>query len=147
MAIALSKEKVQAQHGLMMLCSLIALFITNALVIMIAGSLFPSNVVLGSLHAPYMWAVYHSMFKLTVIDVFAMVFVTYYEWKKGVIFTPKQWMLTYFVVNLAALWSITRYAEYLGLGVSSFGVLLLLAAAFDWIQGMVMLALGKSIKM
>ncbi len=147
MAIALSKEKVRSQHGLMMFYSLIALFFTNALVILIANSLFPNDIVLGSLHSPYWWAVHHSMFKLAVIDVFAMVFVTYYEWKKGVVFTPKQWMLTYFAVNLVALWGITRFAEYIGLGVSSIGVLILLAVAFDWVQGMVMMALGKSIKL
>jgi hypothetical protein len=147
MALALSKEKVQAQHGLMMFYSLIILFVTNALVLLIANSLFPTHLVLGSMHVPYWWALYHSMFKLTVIDVFAMAFVTYYEWKKGVIFTPKQWMITYFVVDLVALWGITRFAEYMGLGVSSIFVLIIFAAVLDFIQGMAMLALGKTIKM
>jgi hypothetical protein len=147
MAIALSKEKVQAQHGLMMFYSLLALFATNAVIIMLANVIFPHNVVLGSMHVPYLWAVHHSMVKLTVIDVFAMVFVTYYEWKKGVVFTPKQWMITYFVIDLLALWGITRFAEYMGLGVSSFGVLLVLAFVFDMIQGMVMVSIGKAIKM
>lgn len=147
MAIALSKEKVQAQHGLMMFYSLIALFVTNALVILIANAIFPHSIVLGSVHTPYWWALHHSMFKLTVVDVFAMVFVTYYEWKNSVVFTPKQWMITYFVIDLIALWGITRFAEYMGLGVSSFGVLLGLAFVLDMIQGMVMLAIGKTIKM
>lgn len=147
MAIALSKEKVQAQHGLMMFYSFLALFATNVLVLMIANALFPSNIVLGTYSISYGWALYHSMFKLTVINVFVMPFVTYYEWKKGVIFTPMQWMTTYFVVNSVALWEITRFADNLGFGVSSLLVVILLAAAFDWIQGMVMMGLGKAIKM
>lgn len=147
MAIALSKEKVQAQHGLMMFYSFLALMATNVVVLMLANALFPTHVVLGTLSVPYWWAIHHSMFKLTVISVFVMTFVTYYEWKNSVTFSPKQWMLTYFVVNLVALWGISRFAENMGFGVSSFGVLILLAAAFDWAQGMVMMAIGKAIKM
>lgn len=147
MAIALSKEKVQAQHGLMMFYSFIALFTTNVLVLMVANALFPSQIVLGTYSISYGWALYHSMLELTLINVFVMPFVTFYEWKKGVIFTPIQWMTTYFVVNTIALWSISRFAENLGFGVSSTLVVVLLAAAFDWVQGIVMMALGKAIKM
>lgn len=147
MAIALSKEKVQAQHGLMMFYTLIALMITNVLVLMLANALFPATFVLGTRAIPYMWAIHHSMFKLTVIDVFVMPFVTYYEWKKGVVFTPMQWMATYLIVNFVALWGITRFADYLGFGVSSWFALLLFAAVLDWVQGMVMMGIGKAIKM
>lgn len=147
MAIALSKEKVQAQHGLMMFYTFLVLMATNVLVLMVANALFPEHIVLGTYSISYGWALYHSMFKLTVINVFVMPFVTYYEWKKGVIFTPMQWMTTYFVVNTVALWEITRFADNLGLGVSSWLVVVLLAAGLDWIQGMVMMALGKAIKM
>lgn len=147
MAIALSKEKVQAQHGLMMFYTLIALMITNVVVLMIANALFPSYLVLGTHSIPYFWALHHSMFKLTVIDVFVMPFVTFYEWKKGVVFTPVQWMSTYFVVNFVALWVITRFADHMGLGVSSVLVLVVFAAVLDWVQGMVMMGIGKAIKM
>jgi hypothetical protein len=56
-------------------------------------------------------------------------------------------MLTYFAINIVALWEITRFAENLGLGVSSWVVVILLAAALDWAQGMAMMAAGKLIKM
>ena len=42
----------------------------------------------------------------------------------------------YFVVNLAELWFITRYAEIFGLGVSSWVVLVCLALVADLAQGM-----------
>ena len=147
MAIALSKEKVQAQHGLMMFYTFLILFVVNALVIMIASKMFPTQVVLGTYSISYWWALYHSVFKLTVISVFVMPFITYYEWKNSVVFSPKQWMLTYFVVNIIAVYEITRYADNLGLGVSSWVVVVLLAAALDWLQGMAMMAAGKLIKM
>lgn len=147
MAIALSKIKVQAEHGLMMIYSFIALMLTNVVVLMLANYFFPEAVVLGTYSISYWWALHHSMFKLTVINVFVMPLVTYYEWKKGVTFTPKQWMITYFVVNTIALYGITRFAETLGLGVSSWVVVVALAAVLDIVQGMVMMSLGKAIKM
>lgn len=147
MAIALSVKKVQAQNGLMMIYSLVALFLSNVLVLLLANSLFPSNVVLGTLSVPYWWAVHHSMFKLAVAGVFVMPLVAYYEWQKSITFTSKQWMTTYFFVNLVALWGISRFAENMGFGVSSFGVLIILALVFDFVQGMAMMGLGKYIKM
>ena len=147
MSIALSKEKVQAEHGLMMIYSFIALMITNVIVLMIVNALFPKHVVLGTYSISYWWAIYHSMFKLSVISVFVMPLVTFYEWKNKVVFTPKQWMMTYFVVNFLVIWEITRFADNLGFGVSSWGVVLGLAFVFDMIQGMVMMSIGKLIKM
>jgi hypothetical protein len=146
MAIALSKEKVQAMHGLNMIYSFITLMVTNVLVLMIANAIAPNQVVLGTYAISYWWAIYHSMFKLSVVSVFVMPLVTLYEWKNKTTFTPKQWMMTYFVVNTVVLWEITRFAENLGLGVSSWVVLLVLAAVFNFVQGMAMLALGKYLK-
>jgi len=147
MAITLSKEKVQAQHGLMMIYSFIALFVTNALVLMLANALFPQAIVLGTYSITYIWAIYHSVFKLSVVNVFVMPLVTYYEWKNSTTFTPKQWMITYFFVDFLVLYGVTRFSESLGLGVSSWIVLALFALVLDMVQGLVMMQMGKLIKM
>lgn len=147
MAIALSKEKVQAQHGLMIIYSFIALMLTNVVVLIIVNALFPHNVVLGTYSLSYWWAICHSMLRLTLIGVFAMLLVTVYEWKNKTVFTPKQWMLAYFVVNFVALWCISRFADNLGLGFSSWFVIFLFAGVLDMAQGMTMMKLGKMIKM
>ncbi|MBP9670595.1 hypothetical protein KBD75_04310, partial [Candidatus Woesebacteria bacterium] len=68
-------------------------------------------------------------------------------WKNKLVASPKQWMALYFVVNFLVIWEITRFADNLGLGVSSWGVVLLLAAVFDMAQGVVMMSIGKLIKM
>lgn len=146
MAIALSKEKVQAQHGLMVIYTFITLFIVNNLVLHLANMVFPDAIVLGTASISHWWAMYHSMFKLTVICTFVMLLVTVYEWKNKVIFTPKQWMLTYLVVNFVALWEISRFADNLGLGFSSWFVILLFAGVLDIVQGMAMMALGEKSK-
>lgn len=146
MAIALSKEKVQAMHGLMMLYSFLVIFVVNNLVLHLANMLFPAQVVLGTYSISHWWAMYHSMFKLSVIVTFVMPLITYYEWKNNVTFSPKQWMMAYFVVNFASLYEITRFSENLGLGVSSWVVLLLLAFAFNMAQGISMMKLGDVLK-
>lgn len=146
MAIALSKEKVQAQHGVMMILTLITLFIVNNIVLHIANMIFPDHIVLGTASVSHWWAMYHSMFKLSVICTMVMPLVTMYEWKNKVVFTPKQWMGTYLVVNFVALWVISRFADNLGLGFSSWFVILLFAGVLDMVQGMAMMALGEKSK-
>ena len=146
MAIALSKEKVQAQHGLMMIYSFITLFIVNNLVLHVANMFFPDAIVLGTASISHWWAMYHSMFKLTVICIFIMPLVTFYEWKNKLTFSPKQWMATYLVVNFVALWCISRFADNLGLGFSSWFVILIFAGVLDMVQGVAMMVLGEKSK-
>lgn len=146
MAIALSREKVQAQHGLMVIFSFLTLFLVNNLVLHLANMFFPNQIVLSTASISHWWAMYHSMFKLTVINTFVMLLVTYYEWRKKITFTPKQWTLIYLVVNFVALWCIGRFADNLGLGFSAWWVILLFAAFLDLVQGAAMMALGEKSK-
>lgn len=146
MAIALSRTKVQAQHGLMIIFTFLTLFVVNNLVLHLGNMFFPTHLVLGTASISHWWAMYHSMFKLTVINTLFMPLVTYYEWKQNITFTPKQWMLTYFLVNFVALWCIGRFADNLGLGFSSWVVVLLFAGVLDLIQGVAMMALGEKSK-
>lgn len=146
MSIALSKEKVQAQHGLMMIYTFLTLFVVNNLVLHLANILFPTQIVLGTASISHWWAMYHSMLKLTLVCTFIMPLVTYYEWRNKVVFTPKQWMLTYFVVNTLVLWEISRFADNLGLGFSSWMYIVGFALVLDMIQGAAMMMLGEKSK-
>lgn len=141
----LSKETIQGQHSVAALLTFVAMMVTNVAVILAANALFPNQIVLGSLSVPFWWAVYHSMFKLSVVTLLALFGVTIYEWKAKTIFTPSQWMSLYLAVNTIVLWCITRSAEQMGLGVSAWWVLLILAGVFDFLQGMVMMFLGKAV--
>lgn len=145
MPATLSKETIQGQHSMAAILTFIAMMVTNTVVILAANALFPNQVVLGSLSVPFWWAVYHSMLELSVITLLVLFGVTICEWKTKAIFTPAQWMGLYFVVNVSALWGITRFAEQMGLGVSAWWVLLILAGVFDFLQGMVMMFLGKTV--
>lgn len=146
MSIALSKEKVQAQHGIMVIYSFITLFIVNSLLLYIGSMLFPQAIVLGTASISTAWAIYHSMLELTLISIVVMLLVTVCEWKNKIVFTPKQWMGTYLVVNFISLWGISRFADNFGLGFSSWLVILLSAVVLDIFQGMSMMALGEKSK-
>lgn len=143
MSIALSKEKVQAFNGINLLFTFFILMVVNVVVLMLANLLAPDHVVLGTYSITPWWATYHSMFKLTVVATLFMPLVTYFEWKYKTTFSPKQWLMTYFVVNLVMIWEITRFAENIGFGVSSFLVVVILAAVFNLAQGSAMMFSGK----
>lgn len=146
MAIALSKEKVQANHSIMVIVTFATLFIVNNLVLHLANMLFPAQIVLGTNSISHWWAMYHSMFKLSVIGTLVVQVITYCEWKNKITFTSKQWMMSYLLVNFVALWEISRFADNLGLGMSSWFVVLLLAIVLDVFQGMGMMFVGEKAK-
>lgn len=143
MSIALSKEKVQAFQGINFILTFVIMMIVNVVVLMLANLVAPNHVVLGTYSITPWWATYHSMFKLSVVTTLFMPLVTFYEWKNKTVFSPKQWLMTYFVVNLVMIWEITRFAENLGFGVSSFLVVVILAAVFNLAQGSAMMFSGK----
>lgn len=146
MAIALSKEKVTAQHSLMIIYSFLAFLLVNLVVIYLANTFFPLRVVLGTGTIPFLWALCHSVGKLTVVNTFVLLLVTYYEWKRGKAFTTQEWMGTFLLTNFAALYVISRFAANLGLGLSAWWVVLFLSAILDWLQGLAMMTLAKYVK-
>jgi len=141
--LLMSKIEIQAKTGVNLVISFLILFVVNSAIIMLGNRFFPHQVVLGTYSISYWWAIYHSMLKFTLMTTFVMPFVALYEWKKNTTFTNMQWMGTYLVVNVVGLWAITRFANNLGLGVSAWWVVLVLAVVLDWVQGMAMMAAGK----
>ena len=141
--LLVNKAEIQAKVGLTLVFSYFVLFFVNLFVVYIANQLFPQDVVLGTYSLSTWWALHHSMTKLALINTFVIPLVYYHEWKRGSVYSPKEWMLAYFAVNTVAIWGITRFAQVFGLGISHWWVALLLAAALDWAQGIAMMALGK----
>lgn len=143
MSIALSKEKVQAQTGLTLIYSYLTLLITNTLVIYFANILFPHNIVLGTYALTPVWSLYLAVVELTIVGTMIIPLVYYHEWHRGKVYSSKEWMLVYFVVNTVTIWGIARFADKIGFGISAWYVALLLGAALDWVQGMGMMLLAK----
>ena len=55
-------------------------------------------------------------------------------------------MIGYLVINFVGLWSVARGADVLGLGISSWMIVLVIAVVLDFIQGGVMMGLGKKLE-
>lgn len=147
MAIALSKEMVQVQTGLTLLYSYLVLFVTTFITIWVANLLFPTHVVLGTYALSPLWSLYLVVAEISVVSVFMIPLVYYYEWQRGKQYSDKEWMTLYFISNTLLVWSIARVAEKIGFGISSWFVAVLLGLALDFVQGIGMMTLGKYNKM
>lgn len=141
--LVLNERELQAKQGIMIILSYLVLFACNFLAIYFANLLFPTNVVLGTFALTPFWALMLSAGKLSIIGLLVMLLVPYREWKTKKDFSPMDWMKLYFVVNTLSVYLITRFAEIYGLGVSSWIVVLVLAALMDIVQGVSMMQLGK----
>lgn len=137
------KPNLINSSGLILPLSFFTLLATNFVVLYFANLLFPREVVLGTYFLSSGWAIFHSMILLTLVDTFIIPVVHYHESVRGSMYSSKEWMLLYFVLNSLAVWVIARFANNLGFGISAWWVALFLGAAFDWLQGLAMMALGK----
>ena len=120
------------------------LLIVNSVVIYLANLFFPNNVVLGTMNIPMWWAILCSMGILALLGTFAVPFVREAEFKRGGrVFSSKEWMILYFILNFIGVWVIARMATFVGLGISSWIVALILAIVLDVVQGFAMMQLEK----
>lgn len=111
--------------------------VVNVLVIWLASSIFPQNIVLGTAAFTYWWAVFHSMAPFSLVGILAIPLFEYWQETKGEMLSKWDWMSGYLVVNFVALWVMSRFSEQFGLGFSAWWVVLILAAVFDLVQGFV----------
>lgn len=140
----MAKKNALAENpGLVLVVTYFVLFVVNALVVWLANSLVPQQVVLGTQFISKGWAIIHSMGTLALLNTFAIPFVREYEKSRGKMFSPKEWMVAYLVLNLVGVWVIARFAENLGFGISSWTVALVLAAVLDVVQGIAMMQVEK----
>lgn len=132
--------------GLVLVASYFAILAVNIVILYLANWIFSRQVVLGTFSISYGWAVLHSMGLLALLDTFAIPFIHYYEFRLGRILGPREWLIFYGVINFAGLWFISRFADALGLGLSSWWVALYLGFIFSFTQGIVMMSLDRLLK-
>ena len=131
------------ETGIMLPITFAVLFVVSVAVVYVASMLFPNQVVLGTLYITPLWALIYSMTFLTLLNTFLLPVVREYEKYRGRMFQAKDWMVVYFATNFVGVWLITRFAEQIGVGVSSWVVVLFLAAVLDAAQGVSMMFLEK----
>lgn len=142
-AKSLSNTELINSTGLIIPLSYLVLLAVNLVVLSLANTLFPNEVVLGTAAISRGWALMYSMGTLALLDVFMIPFVHYHEAVRGSMYSSREWMLAYFVINLVGLWLLSRMADNLGLGISAWWVTILLATALVWLQGLAIMALTK----
>lgn len=121
----------------------IVMLLVNVVVGYFANMFFPAQIVLGTFTISKLWALIYSMGALAVVDTLALPFMYKLEEWKGRALTSMEWMFQYFVLNFITIYLLTRWSELFGLGVSSWIVVVILAAALDLAQGLAMVQWGN----
>lgn len=142
----MANTKLPEVSGMTVIITTVILYVVNAIVLGLSQMIFPKNIVLGTHALSYIWAIFLSMSALSILGSFVMPFVGKYENMRNKIFSPVEWSLLYFVVNFVGIWSITRFSEQFGLGVTSWMVVLVLAIVMDIFQGIAMMVYGNAQK-
>ena len=138
------KSSFQPQPtGMIWVASYGVLFVCNAVVLWLANWLFPNQVVLGTMTINVIGAIALSMGVFSLIGLFVIPFVRLIENRNQTMFTPRDWMVLYLIVNVVGIWVLGRFAEQLGMGIASWMVAVALGAVMDVVQGIGMMWLEK----
>lgn len=118
--------------------ALVSFIIANTIVVLLANMFFPQAVVLGHHRlSPLLGAVYAMSF-VALIGVGVMPVVEYLANQKGTQLTNTHWLILYWVVNAGGVWLVGRFAEIVGMGISSWIVAVILGLVLDLVQGKLM---------
>jgi hypothetical protein len=112
---------------MMLVISFFTLFGVNAVLLYLANMFFPQYIVLGT----------------QSFLVLLLPFATILERKLGRELKPQEWIAGYFIANLVGLWTLARFSDQFGMGLSAWYVAAGLAVVLDLVQGMVMMQFEK----
>ncbi|MEX0896006.1 MAG: hypothetical protein WDZ94_03635 [Patescibacteria group bacterium] len=126
-----------------MSATFLLLWLVNVLIIWLANTVFPDNFVLGTMSLSSGTALLLSSGVLAWIVTLLIPVFTEIEIRKQMVLTPQHWVAGYLIINTVALWSVARFADVLGFGISSWAYVLGLAVVLNLIQGMVMMGYGE----
>jgi hypothetical protein len=129
--------------GMMLVLSFFTLFGVNAVLLYLANMFFPQYIVLGTQSMNMWWAILHSMGTLALFLVLLLPFATILERHLGRELKPQEWIAGYFVANFIGLWTLARFSDQFGMGLSAWYVAAGLAVVIDLVQGMVMMQFEK----
>ena len=131
------------ETGIALSVSFVVLFLTNVFGIYIANMFYPKMVVLGTFGLTSYEALLLGAGTLAVMNTLLMPLFHMYENSRKKMLSSMEWMIGYAVMNVVALWLISRVPTIFGVGVSSWMSLVALALVLDFIQGLGMMGLEK----
>lgn len=124
----------------------LVMFVVNSIVMYLANMFFPYMVVLGNARYTAVSALLVSMFALTLILTLATPIIERVAAAANAKLEMMHWIGLYMLLNIVSLWTIARYAEVFGLGIASWGVVVVLAFVMNLLQGLAITKLVYSMK-
>ena len=132
-----ASKKVSVTDAMQLTKLFAGFFLVNVIVVGIASMLLPDYVVLGNHLADPWVSLAQSMLIVTFLGVGAMPVIELVSGALRMKLSSAHWMAAYLVINAGAIWIVAKFAEMLGLGISSWMVALALAAVMDYLQGLI----------
>jgi hypothetical protein len=108
----------------------------HSAVLFLANRFFPEAVVLGTHQFSIFQSIFYSMMVFTLITVGSIPIIEYVAVLQNRVLKTMDWMVSFFFINALGIWLVARFAEQLGLGISSWVVAAILALVFDVVQGL-----------
>jgi len=110
-------------------------FILDAAILFLGTLVASKSIVFGTEFIPPAWGVFHAASLLSLIGILTIPVFEYIREKRQKELSMQDWMIGYFVINFVSVWVISRFAEQLGFGISSWMVAVILAVFLDFAQG------------
>jgi len=110
-------------------------FFVNVIILLIAAILFPQQVVLGNHLFSPLQALFQAIGLLTLLVVAVIPILEWLANRWQYELKTRDWLIVFWLVNIAALWLIARLAELIGLGLASWKVSVVLGTIFNLLQG------------
>lgn len=136
--------KAMNQLSFMQLVRLFGIwFVAQSMLLAGITYFFAESVVLGTNTISPLTALVNSMFVQTLFAIGAVPLLELLQDVQHKNFGTTSWMLFFFGVNTIGLWIISRFAEQLGLGLSSWVTAAILGILFSFVQGFFAVRVGN----
>lgn len=122
----------------------VLLYVLHSFAFFWTNKLFPDSLVLGTnLYSP-MRALYISTTVFTLLVVGMIPVIEYFFKKMNSKLEDIHWIAAYLIINAAGIWSIARFSESFGMGISSWVVALILGTILNLTQGIFMKVVSRA---
>ncbi len=110
--------------------------VVDSIILYLGHVVLPSQIVLGTYQISPLLAVIQSMLFFSLLAVVAVPVIELVAQYLKFKLSDLHWIVATFVVDFVGLWMVARLADMLGLGISSWVIVAVLAVCFDLGQGL-----------
>lgn len=131
-----SSSRIELMDMTQLVMMYLSFFIANSLVILAGNTVAPQLVALGTDSITPMAALVQSMLVFSLLTVAFVPLIELISQYYALKLQDKHWIVLFFFINAIALWVTARFAVILGLGISSWMVVVVIALLMDVAQGL-----------